>query len=107
MTDRLTIALAQLNPTVGDVDGNADMILAARDEAAGQGADLVVCTELVLIGYPPEDLVLKPALQDRAEKFPVASSIGSVRAGKDKAVAPFAMAGAADILRSQVGGSTM
>ncbi len=68
MTDRLTIALAQLNPTVGDVDGNADMILAARDEAAGRGADLVVCTELVLIGYPPEDLVLKPALQDRAEE---------------------------------------
>ena len=68
MTESLTIALAQLNPTVGDVDGNADRLLAARDEAAAGGADLVVYTELVLIGYPPEDLVLKPALVERVER---------------------------------------
>ena len=68
MTETLTIALAQLNPTVGDVDGNADRLLAARDEAAAGGADLVVYTELVLIGYPPEDLVLKPALVDHVER---------------------------------------
>ena len=68
MTETLTIALAQLNPTVGDVDGNADRLLAARDEAAAGGADLVVYSELVLIGYPPEDLVLKPALIERVER---------------------------------------
>jgi NAD+ synthase len=66
MTKTLDIALAQINPTVGDVDGNVARILAARDEAAGQGADLVVFPELVVVGYPPEDLVLKPALQARA-----------------------------------------
>ena len=67
MTDRLAIALAQLNPTVGDIEGNAAKIRDARAEAAKQGADLVVYSELMLIGYPPEDLVLKPAFQDDAE----------------------------------------
>ncbi|NKB57472.1 MAG: NAD+ synthase [Alphaproteobacteria bacterium] len=66
MTDRLTIALAQINPTVGDIEGNADRILAARDKA--KGADLVVYSELVLCGYPPEDLVLKPFFQDKVEQ---------------------------------------
>ncbi|MGU3495635.1 NAD+ synthase [Xanthobacteraceae bacterium A53D] len=61
--DTLHIAVAQLNPTVGDVAGNAQKVRAARDEAAGQGADLVVFSELFLSGYPPEDLVLKPAFQ--------------------------------------------
>ena len=55
MTNTLSIALAQLNPTVGDVDGNVARLLAARDEAAKQGADLVVSTELFVVGYPPED----------------------------------------------------
>ena len=62
MTDRLAIAIAQIDPTVGDVAGNADRIRRARTEA--DGADLVVFPELVLSGYPPEDLVLKPAFQD-------------------------------------------
>ena len=65
MTDDLTIALAQLNPTVGDIDGNVARLRAARRQAAGLGADLVACTELVVCGYPPEDLVLKPAFQER------------------------------------------
>ena len=60
MTDRLTIALAQLNASVGDLAGNADAILAAR--AKVPGADLIVTPELSIVGYPPEDLVLKPAL---------------------------------------------
>jgi NAD+ synthase len=68
MTETLVIALAQLNPSVGDVDGNVAKLLAARDEAAKQGADLVVSTELFVVGYPPEDLVLKPALQEQAER---------------------------------------
>src|SRR5207244_1324913 len=58
MTDRLTIALAQMNQRVGDLQGNAEAILAMREQAAG--ADLLMVPELQLTGYPPEDLVLKP-----------------------------------------------
>lgn len=54
----LSITLAQLNPTVGDVDGNCALIRQAWDM---HDCDLVVCSELVVTGYPPEDLVLKPA----------------------------------------------
>jgi len=59
--DRLNIAIAQLNPTVGDVAGNAEK--ARRSRAAVKGADLVAFPELFIAGYPPEDLVLKPAFQ--------------------------------------------
>jgi NAD+ synthase len=62
-TDRLAIAIAQINPTVGDIAGNAEKARQARAEAARDGADLVAFSELFLSGYPPEDLVLKPALQ--------------------------------------------
>ena len=55
------IAVAQLNPTVGDVAGNLALAREARREAAWQDADLVLFSELFLSGYPPEDLVLKPA----------------------------------------------
>jgi NAD+ synthase len=61
MTDRLSIAIAQLNPTVGDIKGNLAKLSLARAEAARLGADLVVASELFVAGYPPEDLVLKPA----------------------------------------------
>jgi len=61
--DRLAIAIAQLNPTVGDIAGNADKARQARAQAARDGADLVALPEMFLCGYPPEDLVLKPALQ--------------------------------------------
>jgi NAD+ synthase len=61
--DRLAIAVAQLNPVVGDIAGNADKARAARAQAAREGADLLLLTELFICGYPPEDLVLKPALQ--------------------------------------------
>ena len=59
--DTLRIAAAQLNPTVGDIKGNLALAREARHDAARQGADLVVFTELFLSGYSPEDLVLKPA----------------------------------------------
>ena len=59
MADRLEITLVQLNPVVGDLDGNRERILAAR---AGAGdADVIVCPELSVSGYPPEDLVLRPS----------------------------------------------
>jgi NAD+ synthase len=61
--DRLLITVAQLNPIVGDIAGNADKARRARARAAADGADLVVLSELFICGYPPEDLVLKPALQ--------------------------------------------
>jgi NAD+ synthase len=61
--DRLAIAVAQLNPTVGDIAGNAEKARRARAQAAADGADLVAFSELFISGYPPEDLVLKPALQ--------------------------------------------
>jgi NAD+ synthase len=64
--NELKIALAQMNPTVGDIPGNLAKARAARAEAASQGADLVLFSELFLVGYPPEDLVLKPALQHDA-----------------------------------------
>ena len=66
MTNSLKIALATLNPTVGDLEGNAQKIIEARDKAAAEGADLVVYSELILMGYPPEDLVLKPVFQRQA-----------------------------------------
>ena len=61
--NRLAITLAQLNPVVGDVSGNADKVRAARKRAAADGADLVIFPELFIAGYSPEDLVLKPAFQ--------------------------------------------
>jgi NAD+ synthase len=62
------LALAQLNPIVGDVAGNAEKVRVARREAAAAGADLVMFPELFLSAYPPEDLVLKPAFQDTCRK---------------------------------------
>ena len=64
MADTLTITLAQMNQSVGDLAANAAAMLAARERA--RDSDLVVFPELQLIGYPPEDLILKPALIERA-----------------------------------------
>lgn len=68
MTDSLRIALAQITQSVGDLRANGDAMLEWRAKAAAMpgGADLIVYPELQLIGYPPEDLVLKPALIERA-----------------------------------------
>ncbi len=68
MSAELTIAIAQTNPTVGDIPGNVARIRAARADAAAAGADLVVYSELVVVGYPPEDLVLKQAFQEEARR---------------------------------------
>ena len=68
MTDRLKIALAQMNQRVGDLEGNASAMLEMRRRAAAEGADLLVCPELQLVGYPPEDLVLKPEFVRRVHE---------------------------------------
>ncbi|HVR67614.1 MAG TPA: NAD+ synthase [Verrucomicrobiae bacterium] len=67
MTDTLNISLAQQNPILGDVEGNIAKIRKGRAEAKAQGADLVIYSELNVCGYPPEDLVLKPAFQEACE----------------------------------------
>jgi len=64
MTGRFRIALAQLNPVMGDIAGNLERARAARAQAPD--ADVILFTELFITAYPPEDLVLKPALQDDA-----------------------------------------
>ena len=66
--DVLRIAIAQLNPVVGDVAGNLAKAREARADAARHGADLVLFTELFIAGYPPEDLVLKPAFLAACER---------------------------------------
>src|SRR6185369_5216605 len=66
MADRLTIAFAQMNQRVGDLEGNAAAMLEMRRRA--KDADLLMCPELQLIGYPPEDLVLKPEFVRRTHE---------------------------------------
>lgn len=63
---RFTLALAQMNPCVGDLDGNAARMRELAEEAAAAGADLILFPEMCLTGYPPEDLVLIPAFRERA-----------------------------------------
>jgi NAD+ synthase len=91
----LKIAVAQLNPIVGDLSGNAALTRKARSEAAARGADLIVYPELFTTGYPPEDLILKPAFvaaarslvddlaRDTADGGP-AMLIGAPWPGRDK-----------------------
>jgi NAD+ synthase (glutamine-hydrolysing) len=64
----LTIALGQCNFHVGDLPGNTEKIIQSATDAAAQGADLIVFTELALTGYPPEDLLLRPSLKHRIDQ---------------------------------------
>lgn len=64
----LRIAIAQLNPVMGDIAGNLARARSARKQAAAMQADLILFTELFIAGYPPEDLVLKPAFVEACEK---------------------------------------
>lgn len=66
MTDRLRIGIAQINPIVGDIPGNIEKVRAAREKLSE--ADLIVFPELAVSGYPPEDLVRKPAFSERCRK---------------------------------------
>jgi NAD+ synthase (glutamine-hydrolysing) len=64
----MKVALAQINATVGDLEGNAQRIVNAARRAYGQGVHLVVAPELALTGYPPEDLLLRPAFMSACEQ---------------------------------------
>ena len=64
----MRLALAQINTTVGDLDGNRERILARLGEAKEAGADVVLFPELAVTGYPPEDLLLRPSFVEAAEK---------------------------------------
>jgi NAD+ synthase (glutamine-hydrolysing) len=75
---RIRLGLCQINTVVGDLDGNAEKILGAYEEAEAAGCDLAVFPELAVTGYPPEDLVLKPAFvaANRAALDKVAARTG-------------------------------
>jgi NAD+ synthase (glutamine-hydrolysing) len=64
----MRLALAQINPVVGDLAGNRSLILERLDDAKGAGADLVLFPELAVTGYPPEDLLLRPGFVRAAER---------------------------------------
>ncbi|HKJ36540.1 MAG TPA: NAD+ synthase [Solirubrobacterales bacterium] len=81
-TRSLRIALAQINPTVGDIDGNAALASEWIGRARGAGADLVLLPELVITGYPPEDLLLKRHFVDAA-----LAAVAEVAKGVDGIVA--------------------
>src|SRR5271154_7092884 len=94
----MKIALAQFNPTIGDFTGNAATILKLATQAKERGADLAVFTELCLCGYPPQDLLERPAFLDRnmdelkelATKIALPSLVGyagRVKNGTGKSVA--------------------
>lgn len=65
MTDILALALAQIDPHVGDIAGNLAKLRAARRDAAERRADVVIASEMAICGYPPEDLVCKPMFLDQ------------------------------------------
>jgi NAD+ synthase len=113
-TGALKIALAQLNPTVGDIAGNVEKVKRAHAEASRKGADLVIFSELFVTGYPPEDLVLKPAFAAaaRAATEALAGDIGDgpavilgtvwPEAGKIYNAAAFLEGGALQAIRYKV-----
>jgi len=94
----MKIALAQFNPTVGDFEGNRARILNLAGEAQSRGADLAVFSELCLCGYPPQDLIERPAFAARnqqeliclAEKIPLPSLVGFVGKAQDDTGKPVA-----------------
>ena len=84
----MKIALAQINPTVGDFQGNTGKILEFAGRAAGLGVDLVMFPELAVCGYPPADLLEKRAFVDRAMQ-----AVGEVRAWTETAGRPAILVG--------------
>ncbi|MBC7294577.1 MAG: NAD+ synthase, partial [Thermoleophilia bacterium] len=62
----MRVALAQINTTIGDLEGNVDKMIAMSRQAAERQADVVVFPELAVVGYPPRDLLEKPVFYERA-----------------------------------------
>jgi NAD+ synthase (glutamine-hydrolysing) len=91
------VALGQINPTIGDFDGNRRLIAAAHREAARRGADLLVVPELALSGYPPKDLLERPAFLTAAREALEALARSTAKAGAGASGAP---AGGADGARA-------
>ena len=65
----MRIAIAQINPTVGDLENNRDLILEAIERARGERCDLVVLPEMAVIGYPPKDLLERPSFVQAGERI--------------------------------------
>jgi NAD+ synthase/NAD+ synthase (glutamine-hydrolysing) len=94
----MKVALAQFNPTVGDFEGNRARILKMAAEAVSRGAYLAVFSELCLCGYPPQDLIERPAFAERnqkelaclAEQIPLPSLVGFVGKAEDNTGKPVA-----------------
>jgi len=91
---RLRVAACQINTSVGDIDGNVDLILGMLEQAEAVGADVAVFPEMTVCGYPPEDLVLKPGFVADCQEAVVriaattgacAALIGTVAAGRGAA----------------------
>jgi len=91
----IRIAMAQVNPTVGDLQGNASLVLSHVKMALEHGADLVVFPELVITGYPPEDLLLKPAF--------VADNLRVLKELSEKIVGITAIVGFVDPVEGSIG----
>src|SRR3954447_2437406 len=79
---RLRVAAAQINTVVGDLAGNAERIMRAYDDAEAAGCDVVAFPELAITGYPPEDLLLRPAFVAQAAESvaKIAARTGSTAA---------------------------
>src|SRR5262250_858416 len=94
----MKIALAQFNPTIGDFEGNASRILELTAEAKSGGAELALFSELCLCGYPPQDLLERPAFTERnvkelsrlAKSIPLPSIVGYVGKAQDYTGKPVA-----------------
>src|ERR1700744_479297 len=105
----MKIALAQFNPTIGDFDGNSARILEMAREAHAAGADIAVFSELCICGYPPQDLVERPAFVEYNQKaliklaksVPLPCLVGFVGDAMDRTGKPVANS-AALIAKGQV-----
>jgi NAD+ synthase (glutamine-hydrolysing) len=100
------VALGQINPTIGDFDGNRRLITAAHAEAARRGADLLVVPELALSGYPPKDLLERPAFlaAARAALEALARATSGAGAAGGGARAPGLLVGFPEQLRDPAAG---
>jgi NAD+ synthase (glutamine-hydrolysing) len=94
----MKIALAQFNPTIGDFEGNSARILELARQAQARGADLAVFSELCVCGYPPQDVIERPAFTERSQKelvrlaqaVPIPSLVGYVGKAQDDTGKPVA-----------------